>query len=128
VAIVLTGIAGAVDDVFPQDPIGAAITTPGTLHIAFAAVASLLTVASMGLAAAWLLRRPGLRPLALYSVASTVLILAAGPVTAAATAAGSPVMGLVERVTIFTFIVWMGVASMVLAPGTASVAPGGRIR
>ena len=57
IAIVLVGIAGALDDVFPQDPIGTAITTVGTLHIAFAAIASLLTVIAMALAAWWLLGR-----------------------------------------------------------------------
>lgn len=113
-AIVLVGVAGAIDDVFPQDPMGAAVTTVGTLHIAFAGIASLLTVVAMGLAAAWLLARAELRPLAFYSVASLVLILAFGPITAVATASGSPIMGLLERVTIFTFTLWMAVASVSL--------------
>jgi hypothetical protein len=115
IAIVLVGIAGALDDAFPQDPIGTAITTAGTLHIAFAAIASLLTLVAMALAAWWLLGRPEMRALAVYSVASFVLILVSGPITAAATASSSPVMGMLERVTIFTFILWMAVASVVLA-------------
>jgi Protein of unknown function (DUF998) len=114
IAIVLVGIAGALDDAFPQE-IGTAITTVGTLHIAFAAIASLLTVIAMALAAWWLLGRGETRALALVSVASFVLILVSGPITAAATASSSPVMGLLERVTIFTFILWMAVASVVLA-------------
>jgi hypothetical protein len=118
VAIVLVGIAGAIDDVFAQDPIGAAITTTGTLHIVFAGVASLLTVVAMILTAAWLLARHDLRPLAVYSVASVVLILAFGPITAAATASGSPIMGLLERVTIFTFTLWMATTSVVLLRAT----------
>jgi hypothetical protein len=118
VAIVLVGVAGAIDDVFAQDPIGAAITTTGTLHIVFAGVASLLTVVAMILTAAWLLARHDLRPLAVYSVASVVLILAFGPITAAATASGSPIMGLLERVTIFTFTLWMATTSVVLLRAT----------
>ena len=114
-AIVLVGIAGAIDDDFPQDPIGTVITTPGTLHIVFAGIASLLTVIAMALAAWWLLGRRELRALAVYSVASFVVILAFGPVTAMATASSSPVMGLLERVTIFTFTLWMAVLSVVLA-------------
>lgn len=113
-AIVLVGIAGAIDDVFPQDPIGAAITTVGTLHIAFAGIASLLTVIAMASAAWWLLGIRSLRPLAFYSVASFVVILAFGPITAAATASSSPIMGLLERVTIFTFTLWMAVMSVAL--------------
>jgi len=115
VALVLVGVAGALDDVFPQDPIGSAITTPGSLHIAFAAVDSLLTVVAMALAAWWLLSRRELRALALYSVASFVVILVSGPITGVATASTSPLMGLLERVTIFTFTLWMAVTSVVLA-------------
>jgi hypothetical protein len=115
VAIVLLGLAGAIDDVFPQDPIGAAITTAGALHIAFAAIASLLTVIAMALTAWWLLGRREMRALAMYSVASFALILAFGPITGAATASSSPIMGLLERVTIFTFTLWMAITSVVLA-------------
>jgi hypothetical protein len=118
VAIVLVGVAGAIDDVFAQDPIGTAITTTGTLHIVFAGVASLLTVVAMSLTAGWLLARRDLRVLAIYSVASVVLILAFGPITAAATASSSPIMGLLERVTIFTFTLWMAITSVVLVRTT----------
>jgi Protein of unknown function (DUF998) len=114
-AVVLVGIAGAFDDLFPQDPMGSAITTAGTLHIAFAAIASLLTLVAIALAAWWLLGQQGRRVLAAYSLASLVVILVSGPITAAATASSSPVMGLLERVTIFTFIAWMAVVSVVLA-------------
>ena len=88
------------------------------MHIAFAGVASLLTVVAMALTAAWLLARRDLRPLAIYSVASVVLILAFGPITAAATASGSPIMGLLERVTILTFTLWMAITSVILVRAT----------
>ncbi len=127
VTIVLVGVAGALDDVFPQDPIGAVITASGTLHIAFAGIASLLTVVAMAFAARWLLGRRELRALGLYSLASLVLILSFGPITAAATASSSPVMGLLERVTIFTFTLWMAVVSVVLVRDLRRVATGGQL-
>ncbi len=123
VAIVLVGMAGALDDVFPQDPIGAAITTVGALHIAFAGIASLLTLVAMALAAWWLVGRRDTRTLGLFSVAAFVVILVSGPAAAAATASSSPIMGLLERVTIFTFIVWMAGASVVLARAAQGVGP-----
>jgi hypothetical protein len=43
------------------------------------------------------------------------VIVVSGPVTAAATAGGSPIMGLLERITIFSFTLWMAVASVALA-------------
>lgn len=117
-AIVCVGIAGAIDAVFPQDPMGTAVTTAGALHIAFAGIASLLTVLAMALSAWWLVARRPFRPLALYSLASLVIVLAFGAMTAAATASSSPVMGLLERVTIFTFTLWLAVTSVVLARST----------
>jgi hypothetical protein len=128
VAIVLVGIAGAADAVFPQDPIGSAMTTAGTLHIVFAGVASLLTVCAVVLVAAWLFKHHAMRPLAWYSVATLGLVIGFGPMTAVATASNSPVMGLLERVTIFAFIVWMTVTAVVLsrAVGSAGLPAHGR--
>ena len=53
VALVLTAIAGFMDAVFRQDPIGSPATTTGTLHVAFAGVASLLTILAIALIARW---------------------------------------------------------------------------
>jgi len=114
IAIVLVGLAGALDDVFPQDPFGAVMTAAGTLHIVFAGIASLLTLAAIGLTAWWLAGRRSMRILALYSIASLVVIVVSAPFTAAATASSSPIMGLLERVTILTFTLWMAVTSVVL--------------
>jgi hypothetical membrane protein len=119
-AIVLVGLAGAADAVFPQDPIGSAMTTAGALHIVFAGVASLLTVCAVVLAAAWLFKRDAMRPLAWYSLGTLALVIGFGPLTAVATASSSPIMGLLERVTIFAFIVWMTVTAFVLARAVGS--------
>jgi hypothetical protein len=118
VALVLTGAAGLLDVVFPQDPIGAAITTTGTMHIIFAGVASLLTLVTIGLAAAWAVARPSLRRFGWYSVLTLAVIAVSGPVAAIATANLWPTMGLVERVPIFGFVQWAVVCSLVLAGHT----------
>lgn len=118
VSLVLTGAAGLLDVVFPQDPIGAAITTTGTLHIVFAGVASLLTLATIGLVAAWALARPSLRAFGWYAVLTLVVIAVSGPIAAVATANLWPTMGLVERVPIFGFVQWAVVYSLMLAAHT----------
>ncbi len=114
-AMVMTGIAGALDDLFPQDPIGVALSTPGTLHVIFAAIASILTMITIGCFAAWLLARPSMRRLGWYSVASLAAIFVFGGVTAAAVANASTVMGLVERIPIFGFVIWVLVMSLALS-------------
>jgi len=115
VALVLTAIAGGMDAVFRQDPIGSPVTTAGMLHIAFAGVASLLTILAIALVAAWALARPALRRFGWYSVATLVVIAVFGPVTAVATAGLWPTMGLLERIPIFGFVQWAAIASIVLA-------------
>jgi len=115
VAVALTAIAGFMDDVFWQDPIGSPVTTTGTLHIAFAGVASLLTILAIALVAAWALAWPDLRGFGRYSVATLVVITVSGPVAAVATAGLWPTMGLLERIPIFGFVQWAAVTSIILA-------------
>ena len=115
VALVLTAIAGFMDAVFRQDPIGSPATTSGTLHVAFAAVASLLTILSIALVASWALARPELRGFGWYSVATLVVIVVSGPLAAVATAGLWPTMGLLERIPIFGFFQWAAVTSIILA-------------
>ena len=131
VALVLTAIAGSMDLVFRQDPIGSPATTAGTLHIAFAGVASLLTILAIALVASWALARPELRGFGWYSVATLVVIAASGPVAALATARQWPTMGLLERLPIFGFVQWAAVTSIILArsqsvsPQPTTIASGG---
>lgn len=115
VAVVLTAIAGLMDVVFRQDPIGSPATTAGTLHVVFAGVASLFTILSIALLASWALARPELRGFGWYSVATLVVIAVSGPVAAVATAGLWTTMGLLERIPIFGFVQWAAVTSIVLA-------------
>lgn len=115
VALVLTAIAGVMDVVFRQDPIGSPATTAGTLHVAFAGLASLLTILAIALIASWALARPGLRGFGWYSVATLAVIAVSGPVAAIATARLWPTMGLLERLPIFGFVQWVAVMSIILA-------------
>jgi hypothetical protein len=116
VALVLTAIAGFMDAVFRQDPIGSPVTTSsGTLHIVFAGVASLLTILAIGLVASWALARPALRGFGRYSVGTLVVIAVSGPVAAVATAGLWSTMGLLERIPIFGFVQWAAISSFILA-------------
>ena len=115
VALVLTAIAGFMDDVFRQDPIGSPATTAGMLHVAFAGVASLLTILAIAFVANWALARPELRGFGWYSVATLVVIAVSGPVAAVATAGLWSTMGLLERIPIFGFVQWAAVTSITLA-------------
>ena len=113
-AVVAAGIAGAATLAFPQDPIGATVTATGATHIALAGVSALLTMVAVGLAGFWFLGTTGRRALAWYSFATLVVIFAGGGIAAIATANLDPLMGLYERVAIFSFVQWLLVVGLVL--------------
>lgn len=115
VALALTAAAGIMDVIFRQDPIGSPATTAGTLHIAFAGIASLLTILAIALVAGWALAQTELRGFGWYSIATLVVIAMSGPVAAIATAGLWPTMGLIERIPIFGFVQWAAVTSIILA-------------
>jgi hypothetical protein len=115
VAVALTAIAGFMDDVFRQDPIGSPATTAGIIHVAFAGVTSLLTILAIALVAIWALARPDLRGFGWYSVATLGVIAVSGPLAAVATVGLWSTMGLLERIPIVGFVQWAAVTSIVLA-------------
>lgn len=92
-------------------------TDTDTMHIAFAASAVLLMVAFIGFGAAALGR--GFR---LYSAITIIAMLAAGAIVSAqitAIAGGQPTpwMGLIERISVYGPIVWLGVFALALLEG-----------
>jgi hypothetical protein len=115
VALMLTAIAGFMDDVFRQDPIGSPATTSGILHVVFAGVSSVLTILSIAFVARWALAWSALRGFGRYSVATLVAIAVSGPIAAVATASTWSTMGLLERIPIFGFVQWAAVSSITLA-------------
>lgn len=100
--------------VAPMHMRGTGFTGTDTLHIAFAASAVALLLVFMIAGAAALGR--GFR---LFTAVAVIAMLAAGAVVSTAIpaiAAGEPTpwMGLVERVSVFAPMVWMGVFAVVL--------------
>lgn len=112
--LVLTSIAGIIDDLNPQDRIGAIPTATGILHWQSTAVAFILMVLSIGLITAWFWRRPGLRGFAVYSLATLGIVIASGFVGGAAMSGNWPYMGIYETITMICFLVWLAILSMIL--------------
>jgi hypothetical membrane protein len=93
--------------VFPQDPIGAPMTTPGTLHLVFVGLSALCIVAAILLigygvdASAFHWR--GFR---LYSLLSLAVMLSSGACTPLLIANNIPLLGVVERMTQLAYLQW----------------------
>lgn len=94
---------------FPESPGGLAPTLGGTgaLHVVFAGLSSVATMLTLWLVGLWVRSRPRLRLLALYSFVSVLAVLLSGGAAAVAVAHGSPIGGLLERITIGGYLQWL---------------------
>jgi len=107
ITLVIEGLAGFLTLFFPQDPIGTQITNTGTMHIILASVSSLTTMLSMLLLGLRLRTIPALRNLGQYSFVFLAVVFVSGGFAARTIANPSPFNGLIERVTIGGFLLWL---------------------
>ena len=115
-ALILVGLAGILMElVFAQEPGGTATTFTGTMHFVMAGIASLGTMVAVLGIGLWFRNVPVRKPYVLYSILSVAIIFVAGGSSAVAMANHSPLFGLIERITIFTFTLWMFVVGWKMA-------------
>lgn len=115
-ALVAVGLAGVLMEVaFPQEPGGTATTFAGTMHFVMAGVASLGTMLAILMLAFWFKQVPELKRYVTYSVISVAVIFVSGGSSAVAMANHSPMFGIIERITILTFTLWVFVMGGKLA-------------
>jgi len=112
-ALILVGMAGILMElVFAQEPGGTATTFAGTLHFVMAGVASLGTMVAVLGIGLWFRNIPEMKNYVRYSIISVAIIFVSGGSSIPAMANHSPLFGLIERITIGTFIVWMFVIGL----------------
>jgi len=115
--MLLVGLAGvSMELAFPQDPGGIPTTFAGTMHIVMASVASLGTVVAILMLGLWFRNTPELKSYFTYSMISVAIVFVSGGFTAAAMATNFSLFGLLERITIGTFIVWLFVIGRNMLP------------
>ncbi len=77
-----------------------------------ASVASLGTIVALLMLGLWFRNMAELKGYSTYSLISVVVIFVSGGLTAAAMANSYPLFGLLERITIGTFIVWLFITGL----------------
>ena len=105
--LALIGLLGLSMYFFPQDPRGAASTMAGTIHIILAGIISPLTIISIFLIGLSLRKYSDLKLFEIYSYISGLIVLVSGGIAAVSIANNSIYGGLFERITIFTFMIWV---------------------
>lgn len=108
IALILVGMAGILMElVFAQEPGGTATTFAGTMHFVMAGVASLGTMIAVLGIGLWFRNIPEMKHYVVYSIISVAIIFVSGGLTGAAMANHSSLFGLIERITILTFTLWI---------------------
>lgn len=113
-ALVLCALAGLLMKFFRQDPIGAALTFTGTMHLVLAGVTSLGTIFAIFLAAAGLRQLENTGALRTFSLVMGAIVLVSGGLTAVGTTRFLAIFGILERTTIGSFMFWLLVTSVTL--------------
>lgn len=107
IMILLNGLFGVLIELAPMDAQGTPVTLPGIVHMVLAGLLVLTCMAAMG-SAAWgwhvARQRPSFRKVTL---ALLLLMLASGALAAMAAAQNWPLMGLYQRTTIGSYLVWI---------------------
>jgi hypothetical membrane protein len=112
ILVAITGLLGLVLYFFPQDPMGSEITRVGVIHVAIAGLLSLLTMAAVLTRGIAERAAPGLKGRSIYSFISVAVVFVTGGLAAAGVAQGWAFAGLLERLTIGTFLQWLAVESI----------------
>jgi hypothetical membrane protein len=105
--LIAEGIFGLITVFFAQDPGGVPTTFTGTMHIVLAGLSSLTSMLSILLMGFWFRNIPRLHRFSPYSFISVAVVFLSGGLGAASIAMKSPVLGLLERITIGGFLQWL---------------------
>lgn len=124
--LVAEGIFGFLTVFFPQDPRGAPATSTGKIHIVLAGLSSLTTILTISLMGFWFRTIARWRGYSIYSFISGIIVFISGGLAAYTGATLSPILGLMERITIGGFLQWLFVTALKLFSAQApNASPGG---
>lgn len=119
--LIATGLIGVLLVTwFPQDSYGYPATTAGTGHIILAAVAALTAIIAMLTGGRGFSHEIGHTRLGRLSILVAVAMLVAGLGGAVATAIDSRYMGLLQRLSIGMFLLWLAAVAWYIRPARRS--------
>lgn len=105
--LIVCSLAGLLMKFAPMDPIGHSLTTRGTVHLVLAGVASLSTILAVFFAAYGFKETKYAAKLSNFSYTIACLIVIFGALAAIAPKLLPSYLGLTERLTIGSFIIWL---------------------
>lgn len=92
--------------VFPQDPHGSPMTTPGLLHLILVGIQAISAMAAIVLIGFWF-RSNGFSGYFIYSLVSFAILLVTGIISMIGVTQGSQLIGLFERLNVGAIVQWL---------------------
>jgi len=92
--------------IFPQDPHGAPMTTPGLMHLILVGIQAISAMAAILLIGLWF-KSNGFTGYFIYSVISLVILLCTGIISMIGATQGSQFIGLFERLNVGAIMQWL---------------------
>jgi hypothetical protein len=92
--------------IFPQDPHGTSMTTPGLMHLILVGVQAISAMAAILLIGFWF-RSNGFSGYFIYSIVSFVVLLITGIISMIGVTQGSQFIGLFERLNVGAIVQWL---------------------
>jgi len=113
--LLAVGISHALSSsIFPMDPVGAKATFPGTMHLVLVGITVISIIILMPLLGIGFSQLFGWNDFAAYTFVSLAIIILSGIASPIVISRGIEVMGLTERITGYTFYIWMAVLAYLL--------------
>ena len=108
ILLLAVGISHALSSsIFPMDPVGTDATFPGSMHLILVGIAVASIFILLPLLGVGFFRLYGWGYFAIFTFASLVVIVISGVSSPIVISKGIEVMGLTERITGYTFYIWM---------------------
>lgn len=116
-ALLLTvGVCHALSSsVFPMDPVGEPATFPGVMHLVLVGISVLSIIVLLPLGAQGAARHYGWRSFRVFSYVCLPILILSGVLSPVFIANGVEAMGLTERITGYTFYLWLFVLAFELS-------------
>ena len=108
ILLIIMGIFSAlIGTIFPMDPIDGATTFAGTMHLVLVASSAVLIFPALLMIGIGFYKEKNWKSFRLYTFISVLIIFISGGLSAVVIANGIELMGIVERVTIYTYLLWI---------------------
>lgn len=111
ILLFLVGLSGIMMNIFPQDPINSDLTFRGLLHFVFARAAAIGTILAIFIGGVGFETMNADKNFKMISILLGSLVILFGGMTPVAIAEFSSKFGVFERITIFSFILWLAIFS-----------------